>query len=250
MTDTEIWPEKFDGAVYGLTVVITSSFLFYVLGRIAHVLTPASACHSPWRWKNISVSLVHAVIVGTWACLSFYETPKMAEDMIKTYSNSAHTLISFSFGYFVYDMWDMLIYQRNRHSFELMGHHVVIFICFGIAIVTKLYIGYAVVALVIEINSIFLHIRQLLQICRYSKNNSAYRLNSLINLGTFVVCRITVMAWMSRWLLINKDLVPLIFYSIGSVGLAVMTVMNIILFYRLLQSDFIKKNESKKENSH
>ena len=72
---------------------------------------------------------------------------------------------------------------------------------------------------------------------------------SCIFSGTFVVCRISVMAWMSRWLLINKDFVPLVFYTIGSVGLAVMTVMNIILFYRLLRSDFIKKNEStRKEN--
>lgn len=245
----EIWPDEFEGAKYGSTVVILSSILFYIFGKIAQVAIPASACHAPWRWKNISVSLIHAVIVGIWACLSFYETPKMAEDLITTYSTSAHTLISFSIGYFLYDMCDMLVYQRNRHSFELMGHHVVIFICFGIAIVTRMYIGYAVVALIVELNSIFLHIRQLLQICQFSKNHSVYRLNSLVNLGTFVVCRISVMAWMSRWLLINKDLVPLVFYSIGSVGLAVMTVMNIILFYRLLRSDFIKKNESnKKEN--
>lgn len=52
------------------------------------------------------------------------------------------------------------------------------------------------------------------------------------------------MAWMSRWLLINKDLIPLVFYSLGSIGLAVMTVMNIILFYRLLQSDFIRKKDA------
>lgn len=56
--------------------------------------------------------------------------------------------------------------------------------------------------------------------------------------------RISVMAWMSRWMLINKDLIPLVFYSLGSIGLAVMTVMNIVLFYRLLQSDFIRKKES------
>ena len=33
---------------------------------------------------------------------SFYETPKMAEDLIKTYSTSAHTLISFSIGKYKY----------------------------------------------------------------------------------------------------------------------------------------------------
>jgi hypothetical protein len=49
---------------------------------------------------------------------------------------------------------------------------------------------------------------------------------------------------MTRWIVINKDLVPLVFYSMGSLGLAIMTVMNIILFYRLLNSDFLRKKES------
>lgn len=65
----EIWPEELNGAKYGLTVVVMSSILFYVLGRVTQYLTPASACHVPWRWKNISVSFIHAVIVGIWACL-------------------------------------------------------------------------------------------------------------------------------------------------------------------------------------
>ena len=60
-----------------------------------------------------------------------------------------------------------------------------IFVCFSIAIVTRMYIGYAVVALIVELNSIFLHLRQLLQICHFTKNDSIYRFNSLINLGRY-----------------------------------------------------------------
>lgn len=45
-------------------------------------------------------------------------------------------------------------------------------------------------------------------------------------------------AWMTRWLFLNKDLVPLHFFTVGSIGLAVITVMNIVLFFRLLKSDF------------
>ena len=55
--------------------------------------------------------------------------------------------------------------------------------------------------------------------------------------------RIATIAWMTRWIVINKDRVPLIFYAIGSIGLAIVTVMNIILFYRLLQSDFLRKKD-------
>jgi len=240
----EIWPEEFSGAAYGLTVVVISLVGFYSVSTLAQKLLPRDAEKNAWKWKNISISLVHSVISGVWSCFCFYDNPKLAEDMIKTHTIPAHTLISFSVGYFIYDTIDMLIYQRNRQSYELMGHHVVIIVCFGVSIVSRMYVGYAVVALVIELNSIFLHLRQLLQICQFKKDNKIYRVNSIINLATFVGFRISVMAWMSKWMLINKDLIPFVFYTLGSIGLAIMTVMNIILFYRLLQSDFIRKKES------
>ena len=45
------------------------------------------------------------------------------------------------------------------------------------------YVGYAVVALTAEVNSIFLHTRQLMLLVKVDKLNSMYRLNSLINIG-------------------------------------------------------------------
>ncbi|KAK3084464.1 hypothetical protein FSP39_013949 [Pinctada imbricata] len=239
----EIWPEEYNGALYGLSVVVFSALIFYVLSKVSLLCAPHTAKNCIWKWKNISISFVHSCLSGIWSCYCFYDLPKLAEDMIKTHSVLSHTLISVSVGYFLYDCVDMMLYQRNRQSYELMGHHIVILVCFTIAIVTRMYVGYAVVALVIELNSIFLHLRQLFQICGLKKDNPFYRFNSVVNLGTFVIFRISIMAWMSRWMLINKDLIPLVFYTLGSIGLAVMMVMNIILFYRLLQSDFIRKKD-------
>ncbi|KAL0174510.1 hypothetical protein M9458_030478, partial [Cirrhinus mrigala] len=68
---------------------------------------------------------------------------------------------------------------------------------------------------------------------------------NMINLGTYVVFRINTLAWMTRWLVLNRDLIPLISYTVGSVGLAIMTVMNIVLFYRLMRSDFMKSSREK-----
>lgn len=77
---------------------------------------------------------------------------------------------------------------------------------------------------------------------------TVYRVNSMLNLATYMVFRITTLAWMTRWLVLNRDNVPLISYTIGSVGLAIMTAMNIVLFYRLTHSDFLKgSREGKKE---
>ncbi len=113
--------------------------------------------------------------------------------------------------------------------------------CFGISVLTCRYVGFAVVALLVEINSVFLHLRQVLCMASLAKS-TFYRINSMINLGTYVVFRINTLAWMTRWLVLNRDLIPLISYTIGSVGLAIMTVMNIVLFCRLMRSDFMKSS--------
>lgn len=101
------------------------------------------------------------------------------------------------------------------------------------------YVGFSVVALLVEINSIFLHMRQILLMANLVKT-TVYRLNSLLNLGTYVIFRISTLAWMTRWLVLNRENIPLLTYTIGSVGMAIMTAMNIVLFYRILRSDFLK----------
>lgn len=112
-------------------------------------------------------------------------------------------------------------------------------VCFGTAVLLHQYVGFALVALLVEINSIFLHLRQILLMANLV-HTPCYRLNSIINLGTYVVFRIATLAWMGRWLFLNRESVPLATYAVGTVGMAIMTPMNIILFYRLLRSDFCK----------
>ncbi|CAB1348923.1 unnamed protein product [Coregonus sp. 'balchen'] len=113
--------------------------------------------------------------------------------------------------------------------------------CFGIAVLTGRYVGFAVVALLVEINSVFLHLRQILRMANLVAGD-LYRINSMVNLGTYVVFRINTLAWMTRWLVLNRDNIPLFSYTVGSIGLAIMTAMNIVLFYRLLRSDFLKSS--------
>ena len=112
-------------------------------------------------------------------------------------------------------------------------------VCFGIAVLLHQYVGFALVALLVEINSIFLHLRQILLMASLV-HTTCYRLNSIINLGTYVVFRIATLAWMTRWLFLNRENVPPATYAVGTVGMAIMMPMNIILFYRLLRSDFLK----------
>ncbi|XP_077467195.1 TLC domain-containing protein 2 [Stigmatopora argus] len=216
-----------------------------VVGRLP---VPEAATKNTTRWRNISTSFLHSLVTAIWALLCFFLQPEMAEDLIETHSVVSHALVSFSIGYFIYDLFDMVKCQRFTQCWELAIHHTVVITCFGLSVLTHRYIGFAVVALLVEINSVFLHLRQILRLANQAAG-TVYRVNSMINLGTYVVFRINTLAWMTRWLVLNRDNVPLQAYTLGSVGLAIMTVMNIILFYRLLRSDFLKSStrEAKKE---
>ncbi|GAB1608165.1 TLC domain-containing protein 2-like [Argonauta hians] len=192
-----------------------------------------------WRWKNVVVSFVHALIVSVCCLICFYVTPKLTTDMISTHTPLSHGTVALSAGYFLHDIVDMVLYDLSRKSLELLVHHVVILIAFSIPILTYKSVGYMVVALLVEVNSIFLHFRQLLRIHNVDKKSSLYRLTSLLNLGTFIVFRIAALCWMTRWIAINKTQVPFFFYFLANIGLTTTTVMNIVLFYRCLKSDYI-----------
>lgn len=231
-----------------LTTASSTGFFRLVNTAVGRLPVPEAACRNAWKWRNISTSSVHSFITAVWAVMCFFIHPQMAEDLIETHSVFSHALVSFSIGYFIYDFLDMVQNQKLSQSWELLFHHVVVITCFGLSVVTCRYVGFAVVALLVEINSVFLHFRQMLRMAGLA-SGTPYRVNSMINLGTYVVFRINTLAWMTRWLVLSRDKVPLMTYTLGSVGMAIMTVMNIILFCRLLRSDFLKSStrEAKKE---
>ncbi|XP_056297435.1 TLC domain-containing protein 2 [Pseudoliparis swirei] len=223
-------------------------FFRLVNTAVGMLTVPESACRNAWRWRNISTSFVHSFITAMWAVLCFFLHPKMAEDLIETHSVFSHSLVSFSIGYFIYDFLDMVGHQKLSQSWELLFHHIVVITCFGFSVLSCRYVGFAVVALLVEINSVFLHLRQMLRLAGDAAG-TPYRVNSIVNLGTYVVFRINTLAWMTRWLVLNRDNVPLLAYTLGSLGMAIVTAMNIVLFCRLLRSDFLKGSgrEAKKE---
>eukprot|EP00095_Tigriopus_kingsejongensis_P010601 snap_masked-scaffold1779_size28306-processed-gene-0.1 protein:Tk10601 transcript:snap_masked-scaffold1779_size28306-processed-gene-0.1-mRNA-1 annotation:"tlc domain-containing protein 2-like" len=227
---------------------VSLGFVFFLVVNIAtQAFVPSSAATSPrssWKWRNIFTSLVHSTITGLLAPLVFYVDPAMCNDMIYAFNHFTHTLIAFSIGYFVFDFMDMYLYNNKRSTYELLFHHFCVISCFGVAVHTRHYLPYASLALVIEINSIFLHLRQLFIIQGVNRQSRRYRFAALANVITFVLFRILLLGWMTRWITVNRDNVPLIFFTMGSVGLAVITGMNAILFYRILKRDYLHSSST------
>ena len=45
---------------------------------------------------------------------------------------------------------------------------------------------------------------------------------------------------MTRWLTLHRDDIPFVIFTVASIGLATIVVINILNFYRVLMSDFLK----------
>lgn len=221
--------------------IVVGFTVFSVTNYLTRFIVPASATKTKqqrWKWKNVATSLLHSFITGIWAPIAFYQNPGMCNDLIRTFTPSTHALVSFSIGYFIYDALDMLLYHRKRSTYELLIHHTLVILCFMIAVVSHEYVAYAALSLMVEINSVFLHSRQLFIITGESKNSLRYKTNALLNVGTFLLFRILTLGWMTRWLTVHRDQIPLAFFTVGSVGLAIIVLMNIILFCRIIFVDF------------
>lgn len=221
---------------------ISFGFVFFrVVNNFLRFFAPFSVRSADllhWKWTNVTCSLLHSIISGIGSCLLLYLSPELADDLIKGGNWVAHMLVSFSIGYFIHDALDMIMNNRKKSTYELLVHHLFVISCFGLAVFSGNYLGYAVVALVIEINSVFLHVRQMMTFQGVSKRALCYRLNSLMTIVTFMGFRVSTLGWMTRWLVLHRDDIPLAAYSLGSIALATLTVMNIVLFLRLLHSDF------------
>lgn len=229
--------------------VAGSFFLFTCVNYATRLFTPfklslkrgESEFQAKWKWRNTLTSFIHSTLTGFWSIMIFVADPSFADDMINGYSKSGHLLISISMGYFAYDVFDMGLYTWHKRSTkEMLLHHIVVFSCFGIAAHTQFYIPYAVISLIIEINSMCLHARALLLLTGWSKQSSLFRLIAFLNLVTYVFFRICVLGWMTRWLTLHRDDLPLVIFTIASVGLATIVAINILNFYRVLMSDFLK----------
>ncbi|XP_060115161.1 TLC domain-containing protein 2 [Heteronotia binoei] len=229
-----------------LLVLAGSVTAFRLLNVGLERLVPPPAQHNRWKWLNIWTSLVHSLLSSAGALLGFYFHPQMAEDLIDTHLPMAHRLLGVSVGYFLQDFIDMMCNQKVCQCWELLFHHSVVIVCFGLAFVVHRYVGFAMVALLVEINSVFLHLRTILRMAGLS-HTPYYHITRLINLGTYIVFRISTLAWMTRWLVLNRENIPPATYMVGIVGVAIITLMNTVLFFRLLRSDCLKSRQWDKE---
>ncbi|CAM4812841.1 unnamed protein product [Rotaria magnacalcarata] len=200
-----------------------------------------------WMRKNTLISFFHAFITGI---LGFYSCWIYSPDIHRDYVNHitwfTYLTCSFSFGYFCYDTIDIISNQRGSELWELMVHHALTITFFGTSIIRRMNIGYLMLALIVEINSVFLHLRKLLHQYNIPRENLIVRLTMMINIITFLIFRFGLLIYGSMAIFRDGERAGSYFHIFLSYILVpTVWIINIVLFYRLLYTDFLKKRKTK-----
>ncbi|XP_061683721.1 TLC domain-containing protein 1 [Syngnathoides biaculeatus] len=219
--------------------------LFAVLFRVVHGLvrklpTPAVVLRDElraWKWRNLSVSVVHSLVTGTWAVSSVLIWPETLRDLHSHHTPLSYLLLCISTGYFVQDAADIILTGHGKGSWEFLVHHVPVILCFAYALHTQLYVAATVVALLVEVNSVTLHLRLMLKLVG-ATSSAAYRVNKVVNVGTFVAFRLGSQFYLTWYIGSNYSWLDNAFLLLAS--LMVINVMMLVYFYRLVRSDFFR----------
>lgn len=224
-------------------LVLGSAVTFLLIGRLLRALPMPKLVEKDrtrtWRWRNLTVSIVHSLVMGTAAVLCVLQYPDILTDMYQYAPQPTYLLLCASLGYFYMDTADIIVSGQACASWEFLFHHALVISCFTFAAFTGLYVAGTTVALFVEVNSVFLHTRLLLKLS--GANNSAlYRVNRYLNMLTFISFRLGAHVFLTWYLLANFWILPHSTFFLGA-----MTAINIVIlvyFYRLLRADFFPQS--------
>jgi len=173
--------------------------------------------------------------------IAIRRNPYLIEDMIHNFDPFAMVITSISVGYFVYDLIDMLR-SNNWNPMkmkEMTVHHLCCISCLGLAVVTKKYMGLSMLVLNMEINSIFLHTRALLQYCQY-RSTVYFAIAAFFNIVTNITHRQLVGAqlliWSYQTYITGEDSLVIMSLCAGSIIL----ILNIKLLFTCVRNDYFR----------
>ncbi|XP_026108025.1 calfacilitin-like [Carassius auratus] len=223
--------------------VLCCSVTFRILHRFLQTVpSPGTVDTDPWRtwkWRNLSVSLIHSLLTGIWAVTCVIQHPVMVHEIHSTYTPSAYMLVVVSSGYFIQDAGDIIFSGYAKASWEFLLHHVMVIWCFLYAVFTHQYVAGAVVALFVEVNSVFLHTRLLLKLAKVAHNSFIYTVNKLLNVLTYMTFRLGAQFYLTWYLIHHYSTLDHALYFL--ITMMLMNIMILIYFYRLLRTDFFSK---------
>lgn len=114
---------------------------------------------------------------------------------------------------------------------------------FFMAIVSGSYLAFGVSALLMEVNSVFLHGRRLLLFSGFCKDSLSYRVNSLFLIVTFFAFRFIALALIANFQIRNRHLLPTSHFVLSCTAGITIIFLNVDLFILLWKADFRQQRQ-------
>ncbi|KAI6227377.1 TLC domain-containing protein [Aphelenchoides fujianensis] len=149
-------------------------------------------------------------------------------------------LLLLTVGYFLHDAADMLRFERSRWTLELLAHHLATGFVLSCALCSRRFVVFAYWALLMEVNSVFLHLRTIFQLSGACERHPAvFRLDQGgqprdVSSGEVVTSLMLlqlhfVVAWRAHF--------HAFYAAVGLLGGGFFLLANLLLFFRLLAAD-------------
>lgn len=184
------------------------------------------------------VSITHASVSGIFTLIGCYLYPELWSDPYSFTCQYGRLVSVFSMGYFTHDLIDMIIYGEALRSKEYIFHHAFSLIGLASILATGRLLGLALICLLAEVQTIFLHGRTILLLLGYNpKNSNLYTTVMRCNLGGLVLFRhipsIYLLLYMAFW----EDRAPILLRVFLICGLSFLVYHNFHLQYQFLKTD-------------
>ncbi|CAI5442440.1 unnamed protein product [Caenorhabditis angaria] len=200
--------------------------------------------HKDWSENKVRlftvrvVSFTHALISALGCLFSLLTDINYIREPYDYHKQNAEYVFLFSMGYFIYDLVDMYIHGELDNSKEYLIHHSLVIISFSIILLTGRLFGLAMIALLVEVQTIFLHLRTMVRLAYGSKKQSDF-MDTLINanmLCLFLFRHLPV-CYLLFYLLVQDYKVPFLLRTFLVGGLSFLEYHNTHLTIAMAKSD-------------
>ncbi|XP_072042591.1 TLC domain-containing protein 2-like [Amphiura filiformis] len=236
--------------IVGTGTVLTSCVAFWLFNKFLDdnsepVKVPEKySGYTKCKWRNVMGSILHAVLVSMVGFYCVFRSPEYMSERVTTHTTLGEVNICITIGYLVYDASDLMRFQGVYSTWPILTHHCCLFLLgFGCIMYHQQLVAYALMGSMIETNSIFLHGRQLLLMYGFSKDSLIYKINNAFNIFTYITFRLIGGSIMLLvFLPADYDKMSSFWFVVFTLAILTLVVINMILFYRLIRSDFIAKD--------
>ncbi|XP_062078158.1 uncharacterized protein LOC133782790 [Humulus lupulus] len=238
-----------------LICVVAGCFFF----QMANWVIRYFASRDP-LFVNTSVSLLHSTIASS-SVIFIVVNQWLTSGSNGMFEHSqlfggtwpwAYAALCFSCGYFAYDQLDMLQYRLYSGWIPaILMHHLILLICFTLALYRNVTINYLILTLICELHSVFLHVRKVRRMAGLRDAKSLFvRIEWVLNWVTYITARCAAHILITAKLIwdapkFEKGVeLPLALF-----GMAGMNLLNVFLGIDLF-SAYRKEKSSHNSNPH